>query len=194
MIDSSRQITPDKLQKQKNFIKAIARSMNVLPGRSRLALVNYGSTSTPVVDFDSYRNLNELNAQVDNARAQGGDRRIDQALDGASALIRTARSDVPKISILVTGGRHTSSQGARTLEEAAKRIRDLGARTYVVGVGNGPDKNQLRPLVQHTQDVLDVNDFDALQSKGTEIGRMIMSRSGKNTGIPHRETLHFLRI
>ncbi|KAK3745599.1 hypothetical protein QZH41_005840 [Actinostola sp. cb2023] len=178
MVDSSRSISSSDFQKQKEFIKTIAKSLNIFPGQSRAAVVSYGSTSTPAVRFGSYNTIDELHASIDAARSQGGPRRIDQALDGALAQLRQARPNVPRIVILVTGGRHTTVLGGKDLDVAAKSISDHGAKTYVVGVGNGVDKDELRPLVLSPSDVVEVDSFDSLPLKGLEIGRTIISRSG----------------
>lgn len=99
LIDSSSPVDASQYLKQKESVKSLARYLNVKPGHSRASLITYGSTSSKVIDFNSYSTLSEFDSAVDRAGRVGGPRRIDYALNAAKEALYEARPNVPKVSV-----------------------------------------------------------------------------------------------
>lgn len=70
-IDSSSGIKKSDFDNQKEFVKKVARALNVKPGKSRGALVTYGNTPKNVFVFDEYGSQYQFDAKVDEAKQQG---------------------------------------------------------------------------------------------------------------------------
>lgn len=168
LMDSSQTITEEAYRKEKFFVKAMAKHLNVSPGKSRAALITYGSTAFTVDTFGNTR----FDDSVDRARSMTGERRIDQALLQAVQLLSSARPSVPKLVVLLTAGNQQS--GTQSPEDAARRIQSRGGKSFVVMVGREPDENEFYKIVDKPPDAFRVPSFDGIQpyaaplSKGIE--------------------------
>ena len=103
----------------------------------------------------------------------GGVRRVDRALEDAAGVIRGSRPNVPKVVIVLAAGRHATVPGAKSLDAAAKPLRDLGAKTYVIAIGDSVNKPQLRPIIQRPEDIIPVDGFNRLRPLSPSIGREV---------------------
>lgn len=175
LIDSSFDVTNAQYTIEKDFVKSISDSLNVAPQKSRSSVITYGDRASLVAKYDSYRTTQELKRLIDGARAVGGARRIDRALDAASSVVSESRKDVPKIVVLLTAGRHTRVGGSKQLGAAAKPLRDKGARIFVVAIGRGPDKSELRPMVQEEKDILTFPTYEVLKPQASNVAKTLSS-------------------
>jgi hypothetical protein len=167
--------------KEKDFVKQIAKYLNVKLGGSRAAYISYGDQSRIVFKFNGPRSNVEFEGLVDGAPYVGGQRRMDRALDLATTLLRETRPTSPKIVILLTAGRQSPGVNRRLIDEAADRLRENGAKTYVISIGAGPNKNELTALVDRPTDIIPVRSFNTLRPKAPPIAREIASGTGKLT-------------
>lgn len=178
LVDSSSDVDQLSYNMEKNFVKSIARSMNLAPEISRIAIVSYGDTPRMAINFDSYSTTGSFEAAVDRVRSVGGERRIDLALDEAVKRIRQIDPTGKKIVVLLTAGRQTPAHNAKGLKEASKPLHDLGVYTYVVPIGNGADARELSFIVESSKDMFSVPAFENLVPKSKQIALQIVKRSG----------------
>lgn len=179
LVDSSSDVDQLSYNMEKNFVKSIARSMNLAPEISRVAIVSYGDTPRMAINFDSYSTTGSFEAAVDRVRSVGGERRIDLALDEAVKRIRQIDPTGKKIVVLLTAGRQTPAHNAKGLKEASKPLHDLGVYTYVVPIaGNGADARELSFIVESSKDMFSVPAFENLVPKSKQIALQIVKRSG----------------
>lgn len=125
-------------KKEKEFVKYLARYLNVSPGNSRAALITYGNRAAEVVGFELNRPLSNFEATVDRAPFAGGARRIDRSLDKASQIMADARPTVRKIVVLLTSGKQASASVSKTPGEAAIPLLKGGVYSYIVTIGLKP--------------------------------------------------------
>jgi len=163
---------------EKKFVKAIARSLNVAPDRSRASVIFYGSKYNTVLTLDEATNLDGLKRAVDSASYVDGPRRMDLALEAAASVMNQATRDAPKIVILLTAGKQASSNNPLPFRNAIKALTDLGAQTYVVAISSKPDKQELVALVDDRDDIFEVPQFEALLPQTTQISKSIAEKSG----------------
>ena len=57
LMDSSKDVNFINFIKEKAYVKLLAKRLNVSPGKSRAAVVVYGSSSQLKIDFDAYDSL-----------------------------------------------------------------------------------------------------------------------------------------
>lgn len=169
--DSSNGISPSELTNQKEFIKHTANLLNVKPGQSRAAVVSYGDKPTIISGLDSFSTNEELSKAIDGAQPTGGERRIDTALNIASQVFTRARPQVPKVVVLVSGGKQ--GPNARALDDAARRLRNLGIKTFVVAAGPNADYNQLRPVVESQRHITIVPAFPKLHQSAPGLAKLV---------------------
>ena len=103
---------------------------------------------------------------------------MDLALDEAVKRIKEAEPTAPVILILLTAGRQAA---AKTLVESSKPLHDLGVYSYVVAIGNHPDKDELEPVVDNPGDIISVSSFDNLEPRRQKIAKDIAKESSESS-------------
>lgn len=179
LVDSSDSVTSLNFQQEKKFVKAMARSLNVSPDKSRASVIVYGSKHNIVLSLDEATNLDDFKRAVDSASYVDGVRRMDLALGAAAAVMNQATRNVPKIVILLTSGEQSPTNTPFPLSSAVKPLRDLGAQMYVVAISSEVDKRELTTVVDDQKDIFEVPQFEALLPQATQIAKSIAGRSGK---------------
>ena len=166
-------------KKEKEFVKYLARYLNVSPGNSRAALITYGNSAAEVVGFDINRPFSNFEAAVDRAPLVGGDRRIDRSLDKISQIMADARPTVTKIVVLLTSGKQASAFGSKSPGEAAIPLLKGGVYSYIVAISQKPDISELRSVVQEPSHIFRMASFDDLRTRWTTVGEIIVDKSSK---------------
>lgn len=176
LIDSSTSVGQDGFDKEKNFVKSLAKYLNVSHEKSRAAVIAYSTTARTVLKFTDYQTETDFNQKLDKEQWIGGTRRIDRAVEAAATLLSQARANVPKIVVMVTGGRGT---GDTPLGVAAQPLKDMRAKTIVVAVGSDADHRDFLPVVDITDDVFGVPVFDDLRYEVQPIVKYTVKHFGK---------------
>ena len=169
LMDGSSFVTQSNLIDEKDFVKSLARFLNVSPGTSRAALVLYGTFSITEMRFNDSRSWRDFSDGVDLAQAVGGLRRMDIALKEATNLLADKRRGVPHVVVLVTTGEQSSSEGDIPLDDALEPLENLGVQTFVVAIGHDPATST---------NILRVPSFKALPSRAYDMARQIKFISG----------------
>lgn len=166
ILDSSGSIGRRNYLKQKDFVKAVAKSFGLAPDQSQAAMVLYSNTASVQARFGQYATTEEFARAVDALPYERGLTRIDKALDlTATEIFPESRAGVPKIALLMTDGTQTPAADAKDLKEASEPLRKAGVRVIAVGVGSGVDADELRLLTESDEDVMLANDFQDLLLK-----------------------------
>lgn len=163
--------------KEKNFVKELARQMNLAPGKSRASIVAYGRSPYLISRLGGYSSLVDFERKVDSAISLSGPRRIDSALQAARQVLNEARPNHPKIAVLVTAGRQDPN-GPR-LNAAAEPLRRSGVKTFVVAIGSTPDSRELQPVVEKQEDIFRISSFDQLSPETRSVVEKIINRNSK---------------
>lgn len=169
LMDASSFVTQRNLVDEKDFVKSLAKFLNVSPGTSRAALVLYGTFSITEMRFNDSRSLRDFSDGVDLAQAVGGLRRMDIALEEATNLLADKRRGMPHVVVLVTTGEQSSSVDGIPLDDALKPLENLGVHTFVVAIGHDPDTST---------NILRVPSFKALPSRAYDMAKQIKIISG----------------
>lgn len=142
-----------------------------MQGRSRGALVSYGSSPRISFSFDNYTTAEQFEGNVDKAPYMGGNRRTDKALEAARNLIASARPHFPTLVVLLTAGRQ--APGADSLITAVEPLRRPGVDIYVVSIGS--DDPELRQVVRRPQDLIKIDEFTDLRPKVQDVAKTVAS-------------------
>ena len=179
LIDSSTAVGQNGFDKEKNFVKSLAKYLNVSPGKSRAAVIIYSDTVRPVLTFTGFQMETDFNQKLDEEPWIGGTRRIDRALEAASTLLSQAGGNAPKIVVLVTGGGHNGSDGDTPLGIAGQPLKDMGAKTIIVTVGSEADHTDFLPVVDSRDDIFGVPLFDDLHFEVQPIVKYVVKHFGE---------------
>lgn len=187
-IDSSIDVRKTDFDQQKFFVKNIARSLNVEPGKSRASLLTYGNNPRRVFLFNGYDSRADFESKVDGATPQGGNRRIDRVLEDATQILNSSRQGASKVFVLLTAGGQYPELGAKSPGLASIPLRDIGAKMYVIHVGSQPRPKEFNTVVDRPEDVIPVKTFDTLSFLGSSIGREIAKGAGKYISVALTES------
>lgn len=174
LVDTSSSVGTLDFRSQKQFVKSMARSLNVAPGKSRAAIVTYGTTSDP---SEMQTHLSTFQRAVDVSRFIQGQRRMHLAVNDASSLLRAARPDVHKIVVLLSGGRE-SPQDVTLLMQSLRTLRASGAKIFVISIGRDHSMDNFYPAVERLEDIFKVSSFDNLVPLAWKMSETIAKRAG----------------
>lgn len=180
VVDSSSSVSALNYEKEKEIVKKLSKYLNVNTGASRVAFITYGEQSKLEIRFDDDQSFLEIESQIDDAPYVGGERRMDIAIKDAQTALFVSRPSVPKIVILFTAGRQSSSISKSFLENAANALGDMGAKTYVIAVGPEHDRQDLRKIADPLQSIIEFSSFDRLLKNVPSLAKDIASATGIN--------------
>lgn len=177
LMDSSRNVAANNYILEKNFVKLMARLLNLASNRSRAALYIFGDRPQLQISFDGYENREAFDAAVNKAPHLQGTRRIDKAFEAAAELLRTkSRATVPKYVVLLTTGTQTLQSDTRSLDVASREIRSQGARVFVVAIlTGGYTIREFYPAVQTPGDAFSISSYANLLPRAPSIAARIMA-------------------
>lgn len=179
MMDASSSVSQNNYRTEKDFVKALAKLLNVAPGKSRASLITYSNNPSVIFRLNGYRNSLDFEQQVDRAPLLGGSRRMDKALETAGTILNEARRSAPKIAVLLTTGRQTAERDTKLLDEAVKPLESVGAKTYVIAIGKKPDIRELSLAVKKIEDVIQVYSFRDLLAKTQPVTQNMIKETRK---------------
>ena len=177
VLDSSYDVTEEDYTKEKNFISSLLRNLNPSPDELRSALISYGDRASLVFRFTSFQNLSDFKNAVFSASYVGGERRIQKALDMVVRVVNEANHIVPKVVVFLTAG--AQATGFKLSSTAAERFRNLGAKTFVIAIGQGANIPELKSLVEFENDIFSVLSFADLDSQTAMVSEHIKQSTGK---------------
>lgn len=184
-IHSSRTLSPSHYRKEKEFVKRVATTLNISPGRSRIALILYSNFATAALRLDEKITLASFNNLVDGLPHERGVTRIDRALKLARSIFDSdsavTRRGVPKILILMTDGKQTVARDALTLMEAARPLHEDDVRIFAVGMGSNVDVKELSAVTGASDDVFLSPSFENLVSLSGSLSKIMCEAASKYT-------------
>lgn len=173
LLDASLRVSRSDFTKEKDFVKSIARSLQLPLEKSKMAAIPYGSLTVTPGRLITYRSLNGFDRDIDALQILSGTRRMDVALTTAKNILRLEKSPGRNIVILMTAGRQALGYRGTPLTDSGKEARNIGAEIYVVAIGSDPSVKELRPLVADSRDIYQVGSFDYLKREAQPIGKDI---------------------
>ena len=170
IVDSSAASIGKDYGKEKEFIKAIGSSLDIVEGGSHAGIVLFSSDSEVAMKFSESNNASEFSRAVDKLPMLGGrTRRMDKALKMAFDRLFTPeygmRVDVPQVLVLLTDGGQTQEAGAVALSQAVAPFHEANVKVLVVGIGSDVKRDELRSIVKSDKDLYMAGDFERLISK-----------------------------
>ena len=175
LIDSSSDVILDNFEREKDFVKSVAQFMKADQNETRVAVVTYGYIAKEKASLRSPQD--ELLSGLDGAEYVGGRRRIDLAASKAAEILEGSRFLVPKVVVFLTAGVNGVRE-ADLLKNASEALRDVGANTYVVAIGEDVDLKELEMIVTKQEDIFEVPEFTGLAETFEATTRAIIRKAG----------------
>ena len=176
LMDSSSDVGIENYRRQKDFVKAVAKALNLGEQATRACLVVYSDRTRLITRFDSHKTLRQFESAVNRAPYVRGPRRVDKAIEYAANLLRRARRGAPKVLVLITSGTRASGN---PLDVASEPLKAIGAKSFIVAIGNAPNIKALRLIVDKDSDIFRVPSFPRLLLIEGSFPKHIISAFGK---------------
>lgn len=177
VLDSSNGVSSQGYTSEKQFVKSIARALNLAPKKSRVAVITYSDYATTPIKFADYQTTGRFNDAVDKLIHLRRTRRMDRALFETVEVLKQARPLVPKLVFFLTSGRQDA--GAPSLDAAARAVTETGALTYLVAIGQRPNLKELRVIVEKPDNIISLKAFGDLQQRSRNISKDIAKNLGE---------------
>lgn len=178
LIDSSKTVGAENYKREKEFVKALAKSFKPTNKGPRVGTVVFDRTAYTVNELGDYTNHNDFTQKLVRAVFLGGSRRTDRALKRTGDMFKYDNRGGPKIAILVTSGPASKAADSVPLNQAMKTIRDLGGKIYSVAIGPDVDDRELTTM-SHPRNIMRIRDFKSLQTNVQKVGLHISRTHGK---------------
>ena len=180
LMDSSDGVSPRNYNTEKNYVKLMAKLLNLAHLKTRAAVFLYNHKRTQLVNSFGYDEYDTFVGDVNGAPQLGGARGFRAAFEEAAKSIRSGRHDVPKFVILITSGESVADQeSAESLSELSKPLHELGAGVFILCVGSGVDVGYFLPLVEAREDIFPVASFDDVFPAAVPMARRAMASWGE---------------
>eukprot|EP00105_Crassostrea_gigas_P005928 XP_011419685.1 PREDICTED: coadhesin isoform X2 [Crassostrea gigas] len=160
IMDESGSVGSNHFNTMKTFVRDVIRGLNSV--FFRFSVITYNSSPRKIFGFRDFDNLNAIMTSIEHIQYLSGGTRTDRALEYARvSIFNTKRADSAGIVILFTDGKSGNSQN--TKDEAAL-LRNEGVRIFSIGVGSGPNIEELQSIASSPSDehVFQVSSFSAL--------------------------------
>jgi hypothetical protein len=105
---------------------------------------------------------------------------MDKALDTASLVLTGARPRVPKIAFLLTAGSQAPGTPDKHLDTAAKLLRNMDTRMYVISIGNQVRDREIDAIPENPKDIIKVLSDRDLPSHVVSVFNMIVKDYGEH--------------
>ena len=195
--DSSSDVSKEEFQKQIQFVKYLAKSLNVTPGNSRAALIAYGDDCKTLIPLDSGGATHfsvEVGKLEHKPEFHGKGRRIDSALSTAADILKSAtrsnswrryKEEKDQLVILTTAGMQSlndpGQENLDALSSVAESLQKENVKIIIVSLGSGVNFEELVQVIERPQYLFPLLSFsDLTETKAQEIAKEIVETAGNN--------------
>ncbi|XP_076470008.1 uncharacterized protein LOC143300296 [Babylonia areolata] len=167
LLDSSSSIGKDNFRKMEDFLKDVVQDLNVSPDGVHVGLMQYSSYPSMEFPLNMHSSRFDVLKAIDNVRFIGGGANTADALEYMRRLGFSqnsgARTDVPRIAIVLTDG---SSPNSAQVAIQANNARMDNIGLISVGVGSSINTAELQAIADDpdSSNMFTVRDFNNLPS------------------------------
>lgn len=165
LVDSSASVGPSDFQKLETFLKGAISRLDVGADKVHVGLMQYGSYPSITFPLGMYSNrgdalkaVEKMNYMGGSSDAAGAIQYMTDKLFGASS---GARSNVPRIAIVLTDG---NSNNDASTTSAADKARQQNIGMIAVGAGSNLQTYQLNHIADSSDKVITVSDVNNIDS------------------------------
>lgn len=173
IVDSSESVGLQNYQKLLEFVRSLAKTLQMSPSGSHASLVIFSDTARVQIKLDDHEDIWEFNKALQEVPYLGQKTRIDKALRVASVGVFNSRAGmragVRRVAVLFTDGHQTRTFDSIPLRYAVEPLRRKRVNVFAVGIGSDARYDELRSLTNSDQNVLLVKTFQGLGGLAQEL-------------------------
>jgi hypothetical protein len=165
VIDGSGSIFASDFNRVKDFSNGLADSFAIGESAARIGVVQFSGEGQGRIESGLSGNAAAVHGAIDGMIQIEGYTDIQEGLAlGQGEIAANGRAGVPHVIILLTDGQQEGAPGDPVAE--AEAARAAGTQIYAVGVGGGPNTDQLNAIASDPDGtyVYSVEDFNSLQT------------------------------
>ncbi|CAG2243892.1 unnamed protein product [Mytilus edulis] len=166
VMDSSSSIGRQNYKKQKSFLVNLVRKFDIGSDKTRVGVIPFSNDYRVAVPLGLINDIGGLSKAIHNIPYTRGGTHTAAALKYVKNFgfaSGTSRQNAAQIVIVLTDG---YSRDPESTKHEAKKLHDAGINTFVIGIGDGIDMEELRSIASEPNDkhLFLVDDFNALDS------------------------------
>ncbi|KAL3889638.1 hypothetical protein ACJMK2_001974 [Sinanodonta woodiana] len=171
LLDSSGSEGTVNFRKQLEFTNTVANEFDFGPDSTQIGLGTFATGATLEIPINRYHTKEEFIQNVLRVPFKDGESNLHLGLDMARLQLSESTLTVNshRFVIILTDGRSLEHE---LTVQVAKRLHWAGIETFVIGIGNDVDENELLDVASDRTHVFRVNTFDQLDT----IHRQIVDR------------------
>ena len=146
-VDGSNALTSGQFDKLKDVMKEMIDTYTISPTATNVGVIEFSDRSREVIRLTESYDKKVIYSMIDGIRQSGGNRRVtDEAIETAASRLfeRSGRVGASRALVIIAAGKST---GSKPLREAIKPLQKKGIRIYVVGIGDGVDRDEIDSIV-----------------------------------------------
>jgi len=173
IVDSSESVGLQNYQKLLEFVRKIAKTLQMSPSGSHASVVIFSDTARVQIKLDDHEDIREFNKALQDVPYLGKKTRIDKALSVATVGVFNKRAGmragVRRVVVLLTDGHQSRTFDSIPLRYAVEPLRRKRVNVFAVGIGSDVRYDELRSVTNSDQNVLLVKTFQGLGGIAEEL-------------------------
>lgn len=137
-----------------NFVKALVSFFPISRRETHVGVVLYTRRAIPIFNFNRYYTRASLLRAIDNLRYPRGGTYIGKALSFARRYLYSGRPASGRKRVLVV---LTDGKSQDLVRSPASRLRARGCEIFVLGIGRGYKKSQLKQIATDSSHIFTVS-------------------------------------
>ncbi|XP_068610238.1 collagen alpha-1(XII) chain [Brachionichthys hirsutus] len=176
LVDGSYSIGLANFAKVRSFLEVLVNTFDIGPEKVQISLVQYSRDPHTEFYLNSHHDLNAVVEAVKSFPYRGGSTNTGRAMTFVREKVfqssRGARSNVPRITILITDGKSSDA-----FQGPATKLRNSDVEIFAVGIKDAV-RSELEAIANTPAEthVYTVEDFDAFQRISKELTQSICLR------------------
>ena len=172
--------------KSKALLRNLAATFVVDCNAARIGVVSFSYFSKLNIKLKDYSSIGSFSKAVDNISLMGYTTRLDNALrftwEELFSIVNGARTDVPKLVIVIIGSSQTRDAGAEDPRVIVEKLKSEGISIVVIAIGNGVKKSEMKRIFGASKLYL-VGSIDSLFLENSKLQsvKKEMCAKGNNT-------------
>ena len=170
VLDASGSIGSDNYKLQLDFTRDLLGGVNVGPNKTHVAIINFSSGTQTLTQLNRDFTLQEKLRAVDSATYYSGGTDTAAGLQEANRVFaygegrRSSSEGVTPVIFVITDG---ASNDANATIQAANILKGQGITIVSVGVGNGPNLNELHAMCTSpaTENYFAISNYNTLYQR-----------------------------
>ncbi|XP_062864011.1 collagen alpha-1(XII) chain [Trichomycterus rosablanca] len=163
LVDGSWSVGRENFKFIRSFIGTMAGAFDIGEDKTRVAVVQYSTDTRTEFNLNQYYRRADVLRAIRNLPYKGGNTMTGEAIDYLMKNIFTeaagSRTSFPKVAMIITDGKSQDP-----VDEYSKRLRNLGAEVFVLGI-KGADDDEIKEIAStpYSKHVYSVMDFDLIE-------------------------------